>query len=372
MLSHTPQHHWSYQASERGCGKELAAVVNAVESLSFLNVLSVATRPGVRTSGTSSNLFAHMQVLFTVRLSPFDSDPSLSKDDHSPSLSPLHHISDGICRLQAHDPHLQLCLSDLKVERDALRVSLGESGIRALLRFSEIHEGCRVPRPLGCHALCREQLPVGPQRPADASGDRLHDEAYCEEPHRDMVGASVLACFYGEWHPARVRSVRGDGLVEVLWESEASISWLPMDDVQRAPVFQPGDKVAALFCGAWYPATVRDVLTKEIEVLWDHEYSVSRLPPCDVISSTLVPPPPSRPRSFADVAATAPQQSSQLRGAGHASASTLRSSGSRAARCGKKLRRPPAESSQANSDSSEDLDLSCVRDESGVLVLSSV
>merc|ERR1719433_1005504 len=45
-----------------------------------------------------------------------------------------------------------------------------------------------------------------------------------------VVGQPVIARFYGEWHPATVRSFE-DNTIEVLWTSEYSVSWLPATDV---------------------------------------------------------------------------------------------------------------------------------------------
>lgn len=45
------------------------------------------------------------------------------------------------------------------------------------------------------------------------------------------IGDKVRAKFYGEWHPATVRRILTDGMVEVLWDAEWSTSLVPNDSV---------------------------------------------------------------------------------------------------------------------------------------------
>lgn len=67
-----------------------------------------------------------------------------------------------------------------------------------------------------------KNAPLAPTIPTDA------------EPRLE-VGTEIMACFYGEWHPAQVRRIEGD-TVEVLWDSEWSISLLPISNILlRAP-----------------------------------------------------------------------------------------------------------------------------------------
>jgi len=56
---------------------------------------------------------------------------------------------------------------------------------------------------------------------------------------RLVPGSPVSACFYGEWHPAHVRRVREDGRIEVLWDSEWSVSTLDAADVLPLPRSSP-------------------------------------------------------------------------------------------------------------------------------------
>lgn len=66
-----------------------------------------------------------------------------------------------------------------------------------------------------------------------------------QPPEPQLVpGLRVWGFFYGEWHLAQVRRVQQeDGRVEVLWESEWSISLLPREHV--ALLQEPSSKAAA-------------------------------------------------------------------------------------------------------------------------------
>lgn len=88
-------------------------------------------------------------------------------------------------------------------------------------------------------AELREALPLGDAaegslsphrkiRPAPAGSDDT-DVEVDEVPQVPLlqVGTQVFAFFYGEWHPGTVRSILGD-TVEVLWDSEYSVSFVPL------------------------------------------------------------------------------------------------------------------------------------------------
>jgi len=45
------------------------------------------------------------------------------------------------------------------------------------------------------------------------------------------VGAAVEALLYGEWHDGRVLRLQGDA-VEILWDSEYSMSFIPAEDIR--------------------------------------------------------------------------------------------------------------------------------------------
>lgn len=101
-----------------------------------------------------------------------------------------------------------------------------------------------------------------------------------EERHAELsIGDCVLARFYGEWHPASVRRLGlPDGLVEVLWASEWSVSRVPASDVQFA--VPPG--------GLGAPST------PEVEPL--PEACVAPVLPPPPQCAPPPPPPPARPR----------------------------------------------------------------------------
>ena len=156
---------------------------------------------------------------------------------------------------------------------------------------------------------------------------------------RCLTTDALLTHFYGAWYPAHNIAIHSeDREVEVLWDGEVTRSLLPVSDgrhfhsvivrendeiddalhrlkimilayVQRVyrvfvncsplcsnrvdgqakPVergkFSAADAVLIHFCGAWYPAHVLAVHSegREIEVLWDGEFTHSVLPVYDVL-----------------------------------------------------------------------------------------
>jgi GNAT superfamily N-acetyltransferase len=99
------------------------------------------------------------------------------------------------------------------------------------------------------------------------------------------------------------------------------------------PHWAPGDPVLARYEGEWWPATVRTVGLEKghVEVLWDSEFSVSVLAPCDLVphqaSTEEAAPPASAVRDDADASALADGAAQEEAAAG-ATAATVPRGGS--------------------------------------------
>ena len=101
----------------------------------------------------------------------------------------------------------------------------------------------------------------------------------------------MLASFCDVWYFATVQDVRGSYEVEVLWESEYSRSIVAIQDLQPIvdperciAAIQPTAAVLARFgADAWHPGRVKRVSDGIVEVLWDAEFSISLLPMHDVM-----------------------------------------------------------------------------------------
>ena len=106
-----------------------------------------------------------------------------------------------------------------------------------------------------------------------------------------LRGSTVLARFGDVWYFATVQDVRGSYEVEVLWESEYSRSIVAIQDLQPIvdperciAAIQPTAAVLARFgADAWHPGRVKRVSDGIVEVLWDAEFSISLLPMHDVM-----------------------------------------------------------------------------------------
>ena len=105
-------------------------------------------------------------------------------------------------------------------------------------------------------------------------------------------GARVLACFYDVWYLATVLAVHSSDDVEVRWESEESRSHVGLKDLRRIgdPVqdfanIVPSAAVLARFGDEWHPGTVRQLCgdVGMVEILWDSESSISHVPFHDVL-----------------------------------------------------------------------------------------
>merc|ERR1719161_1463029 len=93
------------------------------------------------------------------------------------------------------------------------------------------------------------------------------------------------------------------GLVEVLWDGENTVSQLSVNDiipnVEGKPqpgigppnVLRVGTAVHAFFYGTWYPAHVNRIMDDGlVEVLWDGENTVSHLPSTNLLERSIVAP----------------------------------------------------------------------------------
>eukprot|EP00931_Biecheleriopsis_adriatica_P008644 TRINITY_DN109795_c0_g1_i1.p1 TRINITY_DN109795_c0_g1~~TRINITY_DN109795_c0_g1_i1.p1 ORF type:complete len:642 (+),score=68.92 TRINITY_DN109795_c0_g1_i1:267-1928(+) len=105
-----------------------------------------------------------------------------------------------------------------------------------------------APPPSGTHEMfCEKPEPQGQQLPSALLPSPPPKPRASEAPGKITFkeGDAVQGFFWGEWHPAKVHAVLGDQ-IEVLWDSEYSVSLLPISSLAFAkpkaaplPVKQP-------------------------------------------------------------------------------------------------------------------------------------
>merc|ERR1712232_1456017 len=77
------------------------------------------------------------------------------------------------------------------------------------------------------------RLPPPAVAPEEAEEQYGTDRLAMQQVDEFRVGDHVSALFYGEWHAGKVRTVQAEvSTIEILWDSEFSVSILPVSDVK--------------------------------------------------------------------------------------------------------------------------------------------